>query len=108
MPSSRAGETVARIAGVLFFGTVQLIWWRQPLPLPLRLRHVGLLILSVARPSWALVAAAGLAPLSSSLRELMRANVDSGWIFDQMAVPVVIGALIRWPRADGRSRLAGP
>jgi O-antigen ligase len=93
---------------VVCMGVVQAAWWLQPLPLSLKALTVGLLALALARPAWALLVFAALGPVSTTLCHAAGSAIDGGWLFEQMALAVMTGALVRWPATQTALRSALP
>jgi hypothetical protein len=99
---------IGRAVGLSAIVLLQIYWFLQPVPFTLKALAASMVALSIARPSFGLLAFAGLAPISTAIANLCGAYGMGAQLIEQAALAVGAGALLRSGPTDGRTRIGAP
>jgi O-antigen ligase len=97
-----------RLSGLALAVAFHAAWLAQPLGWPVRVFHLAFIALAVARPGYALLVFAGLAPLTTTLTVLLQSPKPGWTLLAAMMWSLVTGLLARDISPGARSRLRVP
>ena len=108
-PALRAGILVAfRVLGLAAGAALFVSWQLTPVPVILKVLPLGVLVLSLVRPSAGLLAMAGLGPVIGGLAVVVASPFGATHAFEQLVLAVVIGAGLRIRRGAVPLQLTEP
>jgi len=97
------------MAGLAAVALLQTYWYLQPIPIAAKALTAGLLAGALVRPTFGMLAFAGLAPVSTAIANLCGGAPGLGaHLLEQMALAAAAGVLSRGGPTDGRTRIGAP
>jgi len=97
-----------RVLGLAAGAALFVSWQLTPVPIILKVLPMGLLVLSLVRPSAGLLVMAGLGPVIGGLGVVLASRFGATHAFEQLVLAVVIGAGLRMWRATVPLQLTEP
>jgi O-antigen ligase len=96
-----------RVAGLAAIAALHAYWFLQPIPTTFKTLAAVLVVLSLLRPAWGLIAFAAIAPLSTVVANHFSGPVMGAQLLEQFALAISAGVLLR--RSDDTpTRIGAP
>src|SRR5688500_11798476 len=105
--SSSVGRRAFWLLALALLGLLSAAWFTSGAPVPLKAGVAGLLVVAAARPGWALMIWAGLAPLTTSIASFTSGPGLGARLLEAMTIAVITGVVLRYT-SGAPTRLALP